>query len=120
MQTERKYRVDKYLEMARLTKSIDKKESFIDMAHYYLEVKEFDVTNDDHTHFFDNLEKEEIIGRPRQEIYDDYVEFCKENGEILVSRAPFYRELEKHYGVHEHYPRTKNKNGEKIRARVYY
>lgn len=119
MQTERKYRVDKYLEMARLTKSIGKRENFIDMAHYYLESKEFDVTKDDPTHFFDNLEKEDIVERPRQEIYDDYVEFCKENGEILNSKGPFYRELEKHFGVHEYYNRVKNRNGEKIRARVY-
>lgn len=40
MQTERKYKIDKYIELARLTKSADKKEEFIDWAHYYLELSE--------------------------------------------------------------------------------
>jgi len=119
MLTERKYRVDKYLEMARLTKSIEKRENFIDMACYYLESKEFDVTKDEPTNFFENLEKEDVVGKPRQQIYEQYTQFCKDNGEILNSKGKFYKELEERFKLRERYLRLENETGEKIRARVY-
>lgn len=65
MLTERKYRVDKYLEMARLTNSPEKKENFVDMACYYLESKEFDGALDIESSYFENKEREDIINIPR-------------------------------------------------------
>lgn len=99
MQTERKYRIDKYLEMARLTKSIDKRENFIDMANHYLESKEFDVTKDKGTDFFNDIERCEIIDSPRTTIYEKYIMFCKESGEVIQSRPVLYRQIEKMYNV---------------------
>lgn len=97
MLSERKYRVDKYIEMARLTASLDKKEELLDMARFYLECDEFDVTKENISRFFDVTEKEDIIGIHRNEVYERYIEFCKENGEVIQSKPSFYRQIEKKY-----------------------
>ena len=119
MLTERKYRVDKYLEMARLTNSPEKKENFVDMACYYLESKEFDGTLDIESSYFENKEREDIINIPRANLYAEYVSTCEEKGEIVNSQVKFYREIEHRYKVKVKKSSVGYVDGVRKRAWVY-
>lgn len=119
MLTERKYRVDKYLEMARLTNLPEKKENFVDMACYYLESKEFDVAQDIESSYFENREREDIVNIPRADLYSDYVSICDEKGEVVNSQVKFYREIEQRYKVKVFKASLSNENGSRKRAWVY-
>lgn len=99
MQTERKYKIDKYIELARLTKSADKKEEFIDWAHYYLELSEAEFEGKEPYQakipYLDGKEKNEFLHKPTRECYDEYVKYCKTIGEQPVIHAMFSREVNK-------------------------
>lgn len=96
MQTERHYKIEKYLEMARLTRNGDKKESFIDAAQTYLEMRESEFAGVvcRVPYIQDVLTQELVVNRKPADVYQEYLFYCDENGEITVGKNTFFKEVE--------------------------
>lgn len=96
MQTERHYKIEKYLEMARLTRNGDKKESFIDAAQTYLEMKESEFARVvcRVPYIQDVLTQELVLNRKPADVYQEYLFYCDENGEVTVGKNTFIKEVE--------------------------
>ncbi|GAX07076.1 hypothetical protein IWT25_02424 [Secundilactobacillus pentosiphilus] len=109
MQTERKYKIDKYLEMARLTRNGDKKEEFIDSARYYLELSENEFESTQYLftipYVQSALTKEDLLGKTVGQVYKEYVETCQENNEPIKSKICFGKEVRQAFGLVATYKR---------------
>ncbi|NLR31363.1 hypothetical protein [Levilactobacillus tujiorum] len=104
MQMERQFRVEKYLEMARLTTDASSREEFLEMARYTLELDESDFKTvntryPELNNYFSTVQRGEFIGRSVAETYRNYSQYCKENGEPILSKQAFNRCAEKTFGL---------------------
>lgn len=118
MQTERKYKIDKYIELARLTKFADKKEEFIDWAHHYLEMSEdeFDAREPKQSEvsYLIDKNKSDFIGKSSKGCYDEYVSYCRINEEKPLIHQLFSKELVRMFGI-----KTKHKNVNGVVSRYF-
>lgn len=111
MQTERKYRIDKYLEMARLTKSLEKREAFVDMAEFYLEQDESDFQSPDFS--FDYLvgkHREDFVNQKFSDCYRDYSNWCLRNSKNSISKVSFSKKVRGHFDLTSKH----NRNGKEV------
>lgn len=105
MLTERQYRIDKYIELARLTRIEEKKELFIDNAQYYLELEDYDFgtkaieDNSLMDSYFKDMTADDFVGKASKDCYQEYFNFCKQASEKAMTQTSFSRHVNKTFGL---------------------
>lgn len=120
MQSDRRYKVDKYLEMARITRTEYKKDHYLDMAETYLEMDDVStLTSAQNTiDWLSELDKEYFLGMSVTDMYENYLAYAKENGINVESRYLMSRRIRETFGLST--KRARVPNTEHGTASVYY
>lgn len=120
MQSERHYKVDKYLEMARITRSEFKKDHFLEMAETYLEMEDasYQTVAQNTDSWLSELSKEYFVGMSISDMYDKYLSHAKETGESIETRYIINRRIRETFNMNV--KRMRVKDSELTKESVYY
>ena len=102
MQGNRRFVIEKYLEMARITRREKKREYFIDMAQNHLESEEeieVEALTEDTDEWISNCGKETFVMKPIKEAYDDYLSYALPNGIKVVTKNELSKRIKKEFGL---------------------
>lgn len=115
MRTIREYKIDKYIELARLTRDLKKREIFIDSAQYYLELPEEDVRKLENftIPYLTSMNKEDFLGLTSEEAYEGYVDYCKDNDQKPIAINAFSKEVSRVFDINK---KQKRINGMRVRV----
>ena len=99
MQSDRRYRIDKYLEMARITKSEIKKEHFLDMAEHYLETEErLDAfIKNDCIEWIESCGKDYFLKLPIATAHEEFAKYAKVNGFGIPTKVSISKDIREFY-----------------------
>lgn len=89
-----RYRIDKLIELARITNDEQLRESLIDEALTLLNVQQGQGLSSVDTFINSKVIMNPSAKQPRAELYNAYSKYCEENGLPLVSNRQLYKMLE--------------------------